>query len=413
MQLRGLNHAAARRGLMAFAVLLPLAGCANIFRLEKPPVEATVDLPVLGIPNARFWPDGPPDALLREARLMLARQEAELGGSGRALLPAHFLALSGGGDDGAYGAGLLTGWTETGTRPSFDIVTGISAGALIAPFAFLGPDYDPQLREMFNQLSPPDLILLRQIPFALLFNDSLADTSPMARRIERYADETLLAAVAREYAKGRLLLIGTTNLDLQRPVVWNMGAIAASGHPDALALFRSILLASAAVPGAFPPVLLDVEHAGHAHQEMHVDGGAATNVFFFPPSPDARGMGERRASRPSTVWVIRNGRLDTEGASVNRGFFSIARRSLATLLHFAGIGDINRIYLMAQRDGISFRLSYIGSNFAVEHQEYFDPRYMRALFEYAEAKVRRGAAWVDEPPIIGTRPATTDRAARR
>src|SRR4051812_9320884 len=129
------------RGLLALLLLLPLAGCANILRLDAPPAAATVDLPVLGIPNARFWPDGPPEALRREARLMLARQGA---GPGSALPPAHFLALSGGGDNGAYGAGLLTGWTASGTRPAFDIVTGISAGALIAPFAFLGPDYDPQ-----------------------------------------------------------------------------------------------------------------------------------------------------------------------------------------------------------------------------------------------------------------------------
>ena len=407
------------RCLLALLLLVPLAGCATILRLEAPPAAATVDLPVLGIPNARFWPDGPPDPLRREAALMLARQGVRDGaGTGRALPPAHFLALSGGGDNGAYGAGLLTGWTASGTRPQFDIVTGISAGALIAPFAFLGPDYDPALREVFTQMAPPDLILLRRIAFAVLFNDSLADTSPLTRLIQRHADTAMLDAIAREYTRGRLLLIGTTNLDLQRPVVWNIGAIAASGHPDALVLFQKILLASASIPGAFPPVLVDVEHDGRAFQEMHVDGGAAAQVFFYPPSLDLRGVtGPRQRSgqapRQRTIWVVRNGRIDIEGASVSRGLFSIASRSIATLLHFSGIGDISRIYLTAQRDDVAFRLSYIGSNFAADRREPFDQGFMQALFGYAERKARSGTAWVDVPPTAGTLPATADRGAPR
>ncbi len=397
--------------VLALLVLLPLAGCANIMRLDAPPPAATVDLPVLGIPNARFWPDGPAEPLRQEAALMLARQAA---GGTRAQQPADFLALSGGGDNGAYGAGLLTGWTASGTRPQFEIVTGISAGALIAPFAFLGQDYDPALREVFTQLAPPDLIQLRRITLAVLFGDSLADTSPLTRVIQRHADAAMLAAIAGEYAKGRLLLIGTTNLDLQRPVVWNIGAIAASGHPDALRLFRKILLASASIPGAFPPVLVDVEHEGRGYQEMHVDGGAAAQVFFYPPSLDLRAVAAtRQAPRARTIWVVRNGRMDIEGASVTRGLFSIARRSITTLLHFSGVGDISRIYLTAQRDDVAFRLSYIGSNFAAERPEPFDQGFMQALFDYGERKARAGTAWAEVPPAVGTLPATTDRAMGR
>jgi predicted acylesterase/phospholipase RssA len=396
-----------RRVLPVALLLLALPGCATILRLDAPPPEATADLRVLGIPNGRFWPDGPADALQREAALMLARQRARTAGR---LPPANFLALSGGGDNGAYGAGLLTGWTAIGTRPEFDIVTGISAGALIAPFAFLGPDYDPELRQVFTDVAPPDILLLRHIPLALLFKVALADTSPLYRLIERKADERMLAAIAREYARGRLLLIGTTNLDLQRPVVWNIGAIAASGHPQALALFRRILLASASIPGAFPPVLIDVEYDGRAHQEMHVDGGAATQVFFYPPALDARILAAQRAvPRSRTIWVVRNGRMDVEGANVNRGLVTIASRSIATLLHFSGVGDISRIYLTAQRDGLEFRLSYIGSNFAAERREPFDQTYMRALFDYGMRKMLAGEAWVTGPPVVGTLPATADR----
>ncbi|MDN3568966.1 patatin-like phospholipase family protein [Paeniroseomonas aquatica] len=395
----------------ALILLMGLAGCASILRLEAPPTEATVDLPILGIPNARFWPDGAPEALRREAATMLQRQRARTPG---ALPPANFLALSGGGDNGAYGAGLLTGWTAVGSRPEFDVVTGISAGALIAPFAFLGPGYDPHLREVFTELAPRDVLLLRRIPFALLFNLALADTSPLYRLIEQQVDAAMLAAIAREYARGRLLLIGTTNLDLQRPVVWNIGAIAASGHPSALVLFRRILLASASIPGAFPPVLIDVEHASRPHQEMHVDGGAATQVFFYPPALDARSlMGAAAVPRPRTVWVVRNGRMDVEGANVDRGLVSIASRSLATLLHFSGVGDISRIFLTAQRDGMEFRLSFIGSNFRMERREPFDRPYMRALFDYGARKMTDGEAWATEPPAVATLGGTADRPAAR
>lgn len=404
-------RAVPRRRLLALTLLPAVTGCATILRLDAPPPGMAIDLPVLGIPNARFWPDGPPEALRREAALMLARQRARSAGP---LPPANFLALSGGGDNGAYGAGLITGWTATGTRPEFDIVTGISAGALIAPFAFLGPEYDPALRTVFTEVARPDILLLRHIPLALLFNVALADTSPLYRLIARQADERMLAAIAREYARGRLLLIGTTNLDLQRPVVWNIGAIAASGHPQALGLFRRILLASASIPGAFPPVLIDVQYHGHPYQEMHVDGGAATQVFLYPPALYARNLADPHAEpRQRTVWVVRNGRLDVEGMSVNRGLFTIASRSIATLLHFSGVGDISRIFLIAQRDGLAFRLSYIGSNFTAERREPFDQAYMRALFEYGAHKMLSGEAWVEAPPATGTLRATADRAATR
>jgi len=402
-----------RLSLRGFALVLVvmLGGCANIIRLDAPPPAATIDLPVLGIPNARFWPDGPPEPLQQEVAQLLQRQRA---GTTGPLPPAHFLALSGGGDNGAYGAGLLTGWTATGSRPAFNVVTGISAGALIAPFAFLGPDYDPQLRQVFAEVGSRDLLLMRSLPLAVLFDLALADTSPLYRLIERHADEHMLAAIAREYQRGRLLMIGTTNLDLQRPVVWNIGAIAASGHPQALMLFRRILLASASVPGAFPPVLLDVEYDGRPRQELHVDGGAATQVFFYPPALELRGMPFARANaRQRTIWVVRNGRMDVEAENVNRGLFSIASRSIATLLHFSGVGDINRIFLTAQRDGIDFRLSYIGSNFRAQRGGAFDQAFMRALFDYGEAKGRSGAAWAMVPPATGTLAATADRAPGR
>jgi predicted acylesterase/phospholipase RssA len=296
---------------------------------------------------------------------------------------------------------LLVGWTAAGDRPGSNVVTGISAGALIAPFAFLGPAYDPQLEEVFTAVGPADVMRLHRIAGALLFDVALADTSPLAGLISRYVDEGMLATIAEEYRKGRLLLIGTTNLDLQRPVVWNIGAIAASGHPGALTLFQRILLASASIPGAFPPVLVDVEHEGRRYQEMHVDGGASTMVFLWPPSLDVSRVGARGdRGRERIAHVIRNGKMDVVAEPTVGGLFSIARRSLATLLHFAGIGDINRIYLTALRDRVQFRLAHISSDFAADRREPFDTHYMRALFDHAYGLARNGYPWASVPTGI-------------
>jgi hypothetical protein len=336
---------------------------------------------------------------------MEARQAALLppGRRGGTLPPANYLALSGGGDNGAFGAGLMVGWSDSGRRPTFELVTGISAGALIAPFAFLGPDYDPQLREVFTEVAPRDVILLRGRVRAALFGEALADTSPLYTLIERHVNEELMAAVAREYGKGRLLLIGTTNLDLGRPVFWNIGAIAASGHPRALMLFRQILLASASIPGAFPPVLIDVEHEGRTYQEMHVDGGAAVQMFLYPTLPQI-GVQRRRgpAQRQRTAWVVRNGRLDVEWATTERSILSITGRAAATLLHFSAVNDIVRIYLGTRRDGVGFRLAYIGSEFRATRTEPFDNAFMRALFDYGYAHGRAGDRWREALRPIGS-----------
>jgi hypothetical protein len=389
-----------RRAGFAMVALLALAGCGNIARLDPPPLSATEALPILGLPNARFWLDADPAPLQREWTMMVDRQAARTGARRGALPPANLLALSGGGDNGAFGAGLLVGWTQSGQRPSFDLVTGVSAGALIAPFAFLGPDYDPQLREVFTEVAPADVLVFGNRIRAVLFGEALADTSPLYRLIERHVNPAMMDAIAREYGRGRLLLIGTTNLDLGRPVFWNIGAIAASGRPEAIDLVRRILLASASIPGAFPPVLFDVERDGRAYQEMHVDGGAALQLFLYPPLLDLRrGTAPPRAR---TAWVVRNGRLDTEWSSTNRSILSITARSASTLLHFSAVNDILRIYLTAQRDGVAFRLAYIGPEFTATRDQPFETAYMRALFAYAEAQGRQGGRWLTALRPLGS-----------
>jgi Patatin-like phospholipase len=362
---------------------------------------------VLGTANARFWADTQGPEMVEEAKLALARERASQVGQAShdatpdaALASASYLAVSGGGDDGAFGAGLLVGWSESGTRPSFKLVTGVSTGALIAPFAFLGSTYDPQLRAIYTDITPSEVYRRRWLIEAV-FSDALSDSAPLFQLISRYANADLLAAVAREYRKGRLLLIGTTNLDQQRPIIWNIGAIAASDRPGALDLFRKILLASASIPGVFPPVMIDVEAGGHRYQEMHVDGGAVAQTFLIPQQV---GIIFRRQGnlpvRDRHAYIIRNGRLDPEWSSVDRRLLSITGRAIATMIHYSGYNDVIRLYSSAQRDGVDFNLAYIGADFTTERKENFDQAYMRALFEYGYRQGRNGYHWFKLPPVM-------------
>jgi hypothetical protein len=313
--------------------------------------------------------------------------------------PARFLAISGGGENGAYGAGLLVGWTATGTRPTFKLVTGVSTGALTAPFAFLGPAYDRQLQEVYTTLSGKDVMQPRGY-LAVLLQDAISDNTPLRRTIAKYVDHAMVDAIAAEDAKGRVLLVATTNLDARRPIIWNITKIAASGHPRALELIRDVLVASAAIPGAFPPVMIDVEVNGKKHQEMHVDGGATAQVFVLPPSlgRSTAQLSAQQRERQRRVYVIRNARLDPDWAQVERATFSILGRTVTSLIQTQGVGDLYRIYLSAQRDGIDFNLAYIPETFTTQLNEPFETAYMRELFELGYERAVKGYQWAKVPP---------------
>ena len=390
------------RRLAALVLAAMLAACTLPVRQPAVPSAETEAATVLGgVANARFWGDARGTALANEVLQALARERAYLGLSASAPLPpANLLAVSGGSDDGAFGAGLLVGWTAAGDRPEFKLVTGISTGALIAPFAFLGSAYDDQLREVYTGLRPPDVFKARSYLTAA-FNDAMADTQPLFQLISRYANERMFADIAREYERGRLLLIGTTDLDVMRPVIWNIGAIAASGRPGALNLFRRLLLASTAIPAAFPPVLIDVEANGRSYQEMHVDGGAVAQLFLYPPGlSSGRNLRSGPLARQRTAYVIRNARLDAGWADVDRRIFTIAGRAISSMIHFSGNNDILRLQTTTARDGVDFNLAYIGADFDVPHEASFDQAYMRALFDYAYEKARRGYRWSKEHPLL-------------
>ena len=242
---------------LALSLMILLQGCATLKPRNPVPQDLESEVHVPGMPGVRAWGDEVSEVFTAFALESIKQEKAALG-KDFTKKPAHFLALSGGGDDGAFGAGVLCGWTAHGDRPQFKLVTGISTGALIAPFAFLGSSYDDTLRHLYTSITSEDIFRMKSL-LTVLWRDSIADTAPLARQLEHYVDEALLAEVAAEHKKGRRLIIGTTQLDAQRLVLWNMGAIAASGDPEAIKLFRKIMLTSASIPAAFPPQYIRVE----------------------------------------------------------------------------------------------------------------------------------------------------------
>jgi predicted acylesterase/phospholipase RssA len=385
-----------RRSVLSGMAGVAVSGCASVARLSAPDLDQPQGYATsyLGIAKARFLPDEQPQIAL-SSWLDAERRQARAGVGYPA--PSHFLALSGGGGDGAYGAGVLFGWTERGDRPSFSYVTGVSTGALIAPFAFLGSAYDSKLQQLYTSLSDDDIATRRPL-LSLLSSDALSDTKPLAARIEEALTDAMVASIAAEHRKGRALLIGTTNLDLARAVTWDIGVIANSGHPEAASVIRRILLASASIPAVFPPVLFDVDAGGAARQELHVDGGVSNQLFLYSPSLTLAQSPENVRRRRRHVWIIRNGRFLESSQQTERGLIPIATRSVSALIASNALGDIYRSYVTSSRDGIDYNLAYIRSPFAQKSKTAFDREYMASLFEHGRSEIKRGAAWSKMPP---------------
>jgi hypothetical protein len=386
--------------LLGFMTLMLCAGCGTLSRGPAVPEELRKEAVIPGVPDARIYADSAMTDLTRLGLESLEREKAFLAASGYKgpLPPVSFLAISGGGDNGAFGAGLLLGWTAAGNRPQFKAVTGISTGALIAPFAFLGNEYDYVLKDVYTNVTKEDIFKPRNL-IAGFFKDAMADTTPLWTLLGHYVDQKMLDAVAAEYQKGRLLLIGTADLDSRKGVIWNMGQIAASGNPKAITLFRKIMLASAAIPGAFPPVFFDVEAKGKAYQEMDVDGGTVAQVFIYPPSFRLGQLSEESGvRRERKLYVIRNARLDPEWAQVERRTLPIAERAISSLIQSQGRGDLLAIYYLSRRDGLDFNLAYIPKTFNEPHREDFDKQYMRKLFNVGYTSAVNGYPWEKTPP---------------
>jgi hypothetical protein len=334
------------------------------------------------MPDARFWADSETEYV-------------------RALppKPGPWLILSTGGEDGAFGAGLLGGWSKAGTRPEFSLVTGVSTGALIAPFAFLGSRYDEQLRDSYTTISAIDIFEVGGK------GESFLDTWPLHKLIEKRVTPELLKAIADEHQRGRRLFILTTNLDAGRPVAWDIGAIATRGDKAALDLVRKIMIAAISIPGAFPPTFIEAEGNGRTFAEMHVDGGLADQFYI---APDSMLASTATSTLPATdFYIIANMKLNTDFQLTERTTLSILSRTVSAAIKFVTRNAIDRAYATAKRSGIGFHVAYVDPGFSAPARGAFDPDYMKALYEVGFARgagpdpfLRKPADYSNQPKKV-------------
>ncbi len=364
-------------------VSLALAGCATINREpfgERQQAEAVIP----GIPQARFWADEPGAARLMAPAFGGANGERSM------------LALSGGSDNGAYGAGLLEGWTQSGTRPEFAVVTGVSTGALIAPFAFLGSDQDATLETLFTTISAKN-IYRNRFPLAIPLSPSIASTKPLAHMIGDVMTDALIDRIAAQHARGRRLFVGTANLDAQRMVIWNMGAIAASTAPGRYALFRQVLLASSAIPAFFAPVMIKAEANGRAISEMHVDGGTTAQILTLPDQAIVAGKLPTALSQLH-IYMIVNNKLNGEFHLVKPRTVPIASQAITLNMRRSMASTVDLSYLYAKTHGVDFNLSFIDKDYPRSEKGLFDTEVMRTLYAYGRKLGATGTFWAKRPP---------------
>jgi predicted acylesterase/phospholipase RssA len=330
-----------------------------------------------GMPDARFFADSRADF-----EKALPSQ------------PGPWLILSSGGSDGAFGAGLLSGLSASGKRPDYSVVTGVSSGALMAPFAFAGSRYDEALRQAYTKITSADIFEVGATP------ESFVDTWPLKDLIAKEITPALLADIAAQYRAGRRLFVVTTDLDAERSVVWNMGAIAArageAGGDEAVNLFRTVLLASSSIPGAFPPVEINVEANGKQFTEMHVDGGVG-GQFFVAPAALLASTSDYRLPATGLYIVVDSG-LQPDFQAVPRMLQSILTQAVGMAVKVDTRLMLDRVYVAAKRGGTAFNVASIPPGFNAPSRGAFDPDYMKALFQAGYDLGNSATPFSTEPP---------------
>lgn len=386
-----------RRNLLAGLILtsLGLSACSTIEeRTAYTSAEAaSADVPGMG--SVRFYADSPAyvfDRFRKDIYVQAAARHE----------PVTFLALSSGGSDGAFGAGFLKGLTESRQRPRFTVVSGVSTGALMAPFAFLGPQHDGTIEDLYTDGYAATLVDDANVVNAI-FGNALVDTDKLGRLIRRYITPEIIDAVADEHARGRRLLIITTNLDAQRSVIWDMGAIAAVHTPQSQALFRQVLAASASIPALFPPRLIAVQSGGRSFQEMHVDGAAIRQLYVAPDEAIFGSAGRKTDLKPKDIYILVNNKISPAFKVVDNSAVAVAARALSTVLKEESRNNIGSSYAYASTQGVGYHLASIPPDapdvVSDNAKDQFSTEYMRQLFAIGEAEGRSPSPWLSRPPL--------------
>ena len=317
----------------------------------------------------------------------------------------NYLVLSGGGAGGAFSVGVLTAWTDKGERPEFDMVSGVSTGALIAPYAFLGPAYDEALVELYTSGVAQELVDMKFLPKGLL-GPSLLKQEPLRKMVEQYLTRDILAEIAVEHRKGRRLLVLTSNLDSQRAVIWNMGAIADSQRPDALKLFQDIIIASASIPGLYPAVLIQAKSGERSFEEMHSDGGSASQILTIPEGWMASSDKVKWPEGATlNLYIIVNNALMPEFSTTRNNTFTVMARANSTLIKSQTRSALVATYVYAQKNGIRFRVASIDKQVPYTMIDPFNTAYMRAVYNLGYSRMSNGTLWKDRPSFADTIPA--------
>jgi predicted acylesterase/phospholipase RssA len=307
--------------------------------------------------------------------------------------PRHVLALSSGGLYGSYTGGFLSGWTKTGTRPEFDCVTGVSVGSLIAPFAFLGPEFDGVAADVSTEVKAKDLFRIR-VWVTIPFKDAAASPAPLRHLIESQINRAMLDRIAAEHRKGRRLYVATTNLETRRLVVWNLGAVAELPYEQAAVLFRDVLLASCSVPAMLPPVRFTVTDAdGRVRTELHVDGGTSAPVFV-PPGVFRAAEGNLPGvpvvpGSNGNVYAIVAGKLYPEAVQVRTRILPI-------------LGAATESIVYAHCRAALRQDATVNSDTPLA----MDPEEMAKLFQEGERDGASGPRWEYAPPELCSPPVT-------
>ncbi len=357
---------------------------------------------VVGMPDIRCYTEKPGSLFMRQSLADAFKTEGKAEYLVDGIKTYPVLIIGGGVSNSAYGIGLLQGWSKEGSRPVFKIVTGYSSGSLLAIAAFAGKDYEDRLEKMFTSLSTNDVVRQKNI-LGILFGDSVNNSERFAKKIDAVVDEDLMARVAREYSKGRRLYVGTSDLDAQEFVVWDMGALAFKGGLDSLKLFRKIILASCSFSVMLPPVFFQVEAGGSRYDEMHADGGVIGGIFYIEQltrgldsATGSSGVDLRRSK--TRFYVLNCCYMSPHSKQVEDNLTAITSRTIETDQASKMTGDTYRIYALAKEKGWDYNLAYIPDDFKPGQKEMFDQKEMHRLFKRGYEDAAAGYKWHKAPP---------------